>query len=53
MRKVQVSAFWDVDANVWVAESKDVPGLITEAETIDALVRKLEVLIQELQEENG
>jgi len=29
--KIQVKAFWDSDARVWVAESDDVPGLITEA----------------------
>ncbi|WLE60311.1 DUF1902 domain-containing protein [Burkholderia plantarii] len=53
MREVHVSAFWDAEASVWVAESDDVPGLITEADSMDALVRKLEVLIPELLEENG
>lgn len=53
MPQVHVTAFWDADANVWVAESKDVPGLVTEAETVDALVHKLEVLIPELLDENG
>ena len=31
----KVEAFWDVEAAVWVATSKDVPGLATEAETIN------------------
>lgn len=48
MREVHVSAFWDAEASVWVAESDDVPGLITEAETMDALAKKLEVLVPEL-----
>lgn len=53
MPQVHVTAFWDAEASVWVAESEDVPGLITEAETMEALVKKLEVLIPELLDENG
>lgn len=53
MPQVHVTAFWDADASVWVAESDDVPGLITEAESMDLLVKKLEVLIPELLDENG
>ena len=26
----QVEAFWDREAQVWVAESEDIPGLVTE-----------------------
>ena len=48
-----VRAHWDEDAGVWVAESDDVPGLATEAETAEALIRKLEVMIPELLEANG
>ncbi len=47
-RKIVVKAIWDEEAKVWVAESDDVPGLITEAETADELLKKLPVLIQEL-----
>lgn len=45
MRQVTVSAFWDDEANVWVAESDDVPSLVTEAESIEKLTQKLQVLI--------
>ena len=38
---------------VWVAESDDVPGLITEAESPEELAEKLMVLIPELLEANG
>ncbi len=38
----RVEAFWDAEAAVWVATSEDVPGLATEAETID-LTRPLRV----------
>jgi predicted RNase H-like HicB family nuclease len=48
-----VTAFWDVDASVWVASSKDVPGLVTEADTMELLVARLKVLIPDLLEANG
>ena len=48
-----VSATWDDEAKVWVAESDDVPGLVTEAPTEEALLKKLEALVPELLEANG
>ncbi len=51
--KIFIRAEWDAEASVWVATSDDVPGLITEAETCDALVKKLQVMIPELLEANG
>ncbi|HEY9537884.1 MAG TPA: DUF1902 domain-containing protein [Kiloniellaceae bacterium] len=51
-RSIVVRAFWDAGAQVWVAESDDVPGLITEADNAEALLAKLRVLIPELLEEN-
>jgi len=50
---IEVKAFWDPEAKVWVAESEDVPGLVTEADSVDTLVEKLKMLIPELLEENG
>ena len=50
---IHVYAQWDAEASVWVAESEDVPGLVTEAETFEALSEKLRVLIPELARENG
>ncbi|MGH7815565.1 MAG: DUF1902 domain-containing protein [Candidatus Binataceae bacterium] len=52
-RAYVIKAVWDPEAEVWVAESDDVPGLITGAPTIDALIDKLHVLIPELLELNG
>ena len=49
---LRVHAFWDEEARVWVAESDDVPGLITEADTLEKLSAKLEVIIPELLELN-
>ena len=48
-----VQAVWDNEARVWVASSDDVPGLITEAETVEALLEKLRTLVPELLEVNG
>jgi predicted RNase H-like HicB family nuclease len=48
-----VRAEWDSDAKVWVASSDDVPGLITEADTIEALDAKLQKMVPELLEANG
>ena len=48
-----VNAFWDNEAQVWVAESDDVPGLITESATLEKLIEKLRILIPELLLENG
>ena len=44
----KVQAFWDKDAEVWVANSEDVPGLVTEAFTIEVLTQKLREMIPEL-----
>ena len=43
-----VHSEWDDEARVWVASSEAVPGLATEAATIEELVIKLKTLIPEL-----
>jgi hypothetical protein len=48
-----VEATWDNEAEVWVAESDEVPGLITEADSRIQLSRKLAVLVSELLELNN
>ncbi len=48
-----VRAEWDEEAEVWVATSDDVPGLVTEAATAEALLTKLRTLIPELLDANG
>lgn len=47
-RTYNVRADWDADGEVWVALSDEVPGLATEAATLDALTEKLRTLIPEL-----
>jgi len=41
VKPLQIQADWDDDSNVWVAISDDVPGLATEAETLEQLIEKL------------
>ncbi|HTG31603.1 MAG TPA: DUF1902 domain-containing protein [Thermoanaerobaculia bacterium] len=48
----RVHADWDPEAGVWVATSDDVPGLATEAPTVEALAEKLRIMIPELLEAN-
>ena len=47
-----VKALWDAEAAVWVATSDDVPGLVTESKTFEALLKKLRTLVPELLELN-
>lgn len=48
----QIHADWDPEAEVWVATSDDVPGLATEAPTVEVLAEKLRTMIPELLEAN-
>ena len=53
MHRIEVKAEWDAEAKVWVATSDDLPGLVTEADTVEALQRKLATMIPELLEAEG
>lgn len=53
MKALFIRAEWDEEAEVWVATSDDVPGLVAEADTTEALLAKLRTLIPELLEANG
>lgn len=44
----RVTAEWDADAEVWVATSESVPGLIIEGVTKDEVVEKLRLVIPSL-----
>lgn len=52
-KKYVVEAFWDDEARVWVATSDDVPGLTTEAPTLDALVARVNAVAPELLDDNA
>jgi len=49
---IEIRAEWDDEAQVWVATSDDVPGLVTEAATIEDLIERLRAIIPELMELN-
>jgi hypothetical protein len=54
MRKfLTIEVIWDEDAKVWVAESEDVPGLVTEAPSMEELHNKLGSMIPEMLEANS
>ena len=52
-RPIVVRADWDAEAEVWVAVSPDVPALVTEASSIEALRTKLRTMLPELLELDG
>ena len=43
-----IRADWDPEAAVWVVTSDDIPGLVTEAVTLEALIGKLQGMVPEL-----
>ena len=48
----RVKMLWDAEADVWVATSKDVPGLVLESGSFDALLERIKYAIPELVELN-
>ena len=44
---------WDDEASVWIATSKDVPGLILESGSFDALIERVRYAVPELLELNN
>jgi predicted RNase H-like HicB family nuclease len=52
-RPIVIHADWDPEASVWVATTGDLKGLVTEAESIEALRAKLPGMILDLLEEYG
>ena len=53
MIEIIVTLSWDEEASVWIAESQDVPGLILESGSFDALVELVKVAVPDLLELNG
>ena len=49
----EIRVNWDDEAEVWVAESDDVPGLIAEGDSRAKLSEKLAELVPELLEANN
>lgn len=53
MRTFHVTAEWDGEAGVWVATSDDLPGLVSEAETLERLLDRVKAVAPELIADNG
>ena len=47
-----VNLLWDSEACVWVATSDDVPGLVLESDSFNAIIERLHYVIPELLELN-
>lgn len=48
----KIDLTWDSEASVWVATSDDVPGLVLESGSFDALIERLKYAVPELLELN-
>ena len=44
---------WDEEASVWIATSEDVPGLVLESGSYDALIERVRYAVPELLELNN
>lgn len=53
MKELLIKLTWDSEARVWIAESDDVPGLVLESGSFDALIERVRVTVPELLELNG
>jgi predicted RNase H-like HicB family nuclease len=53
MSEYTILLAWDDEAHVWVAESDDIPGLILESGSLDALIERAKVAAPELLEISG
>ena len=51
--KCIVRLIWDEEAQVWIATSEDVPGLVLESGSFDALVERIKYAVPELLELNS
>lgn len=53
MQELLINLTWDPEAQVWTAESDDVPGLVLESGSFDALIERVRFAVPELLELNG
>lgn len=51
--KCKIRFKWDDDAMVWIATSKDVPGLVLESGSLDGLMERVRYAVPELLELNN
>jgi len=48
MNNYKINFQWDSEADVWIATSDDVPGLVLEDESFDALLRETQLAVPTL-----
>jgi len=53
MSQYVINLIWDNEAAVWVATSDDIPGLVMEGGSFDALIERVRYAAPELLELNG
>ena len=51
--KYKVMLTWDEEENMWVATSDDIPGLVLESNSYEALIEKVKIASPELLELNN
>ena len=52
-RDITIRARWDGEANVWLATSDEVPGLVVEADTWPTMINEAQLVLPELLEVSG
>ncbi len=53
MNSYNIQLDWDDEAEVWMATSEDIPGLILEDKSADKLIQRVLLAAQEIIELNG
>ena len=53
MPEYTINVQWDSSAAVWIATSENIPGLVLESGSVDALIERVRFAIPELLELNG
>ena len=49
-RSITITARWDSEANVWIATSDDVHGLVVEADTWTDMIKEVRLVLPDLLE---
>jgi hypothetical protein len=52
-RSINIDARWNAEASVWIATSKDVAGLVVEADTWPAMIEEVRLVLPDLLELSG
>ncbi|MCL2266605.1 MAG: DUF1902 domain-containing protein [Treponema sp.] len=53
MNEYNITLTWDDEASVWIAESRDIPGLILESASFDNLIEQVKKAIPDLLDQDG